>query len=73
MQDLEPLHGAQFDRQYIEEQLKAHRDAIELLEIYSKRGDNDALKQLAASLLPTIEEHYRLAQNLVGMGATARR
>jgi hypothetical protein len=46
---------------------------MELLEIYGKRGDNADLKQLAETLLPTIKEHYELAQNLTRGGATARR
>jgi putative membrane protein len=73
MQNLELAHGASFDRRYIQDQIQGHREAIQLLEGYQKRGDNDSLKQLASSLLPTIEEHYRMAQNLGSSGATARR
>ncbi|MFZ1106965.1 MAG: DUF4142 domain-containing protein [Rhodomicrobium sp.] len=73
VQDLEPLHGARFDRRYLQDQVQGHRDAIQLIEGYTKSGDNDALKQLASSLLPTIEEHYRMAQALSASGETARR
>jgi putative membrane protein len=73
VQNLEPLHGARFDRRYLQDQVQGHREAIQLIEGYTKRGDNDALKQLASSLLPTIEEHYRMAQQLSAGGATARR
>ena len=48
------LHGAAFDRGYVRDQIQGHEKAVELLEAYSKHGDNDALKQLASNLLPTI-------------------
>ena len=65
--------GATFDRRYIQDQIQAHRQAVELLETYEKRGDNNALKQLASSLLPTIKEHLSMAEGLRGGPATARR
>jgi putative membrane protein len=73
MQQLDLANGAAFDRRYVQDQIQGHREAIQLLEGYSKRGDNNALKQLASSLLPTIEEHYRLAQELGRSGVSARR
>ncbi len=64
--------GAAFDRKYVQDQIQAHRQAINLLDTYSKRGDNDALKQLASSLLPTIKEHLKMAEEL-SPKVTARR
>ncbi len=58
------LQGAAFDRKYVEDQIKAHKQAIELLETYAKRGDDSALKQLASNLLPTIQEHLQMADSL---------
>jgi len=66
------LQGSDFDRAYVRDQIQAHGKAIELLEAYSKRGDNDALKQLASTLLPTIKEHLQMAEGLRS-SATARR
>ena len=66
------LHGAAFDRAYVRDQIQGHEKAVELLEAFSKRGDNDALKQLASTLLPTIKEHLQLAEGLRS-SATARR
>jgi len=66
------LHGAAFDRAYVRDQIQGHEQAVELLEGYSKRGDNDALKQLASTLLPTIKEHLQRAETL-GSSVTARR
>ncbi len=64
----EPL----FDSQYVQDQIRGHQEAAALLETYSQKGDNDALKKLASTLLPTIEEHLRLAEGLRA-GVTARR
>jgi putative membrane protein len=66
------LQGAAFDRAYVRDQIQGHEKAIELLEAYSKRGDNDALKQLASTLLPTIKEHLQMAEGLRS-SVTARR
>ncbi len=65
-------NGIAFDRTYIEDQRQAHQEAVALLETYSKRGDNNDLKQLASTLLPTIKEHLQLAEGL-SSGETARR
>ncbi len=56
--------GVAFDRRYVQDQIQAHNQAVKLLTTYSKRGDNDALKQLASSLLPTIQEHLKMAEEL---------
>ena len=69
---LTALTGAQFERKYIEDQITAHREAASLLEMYSQRGDNAALKQLAANLLPTIKEHLQAAEGL-HLNVTAKR
>ena len=66
------LQGSAFDRAYVKDQIQGHEQAAELLEGYSKRGDNDALKQLASTLLPTIKEHLQMAEAL-GSSVTARR
>ena len=66
------LHGAAFDRAYVRDQIQGHKTVVKLLETYSKRGDNADLKQLASTLLPTIEEHLKKAEGLRS-SVTARR
>ncbi len=72
LQYLEASTGNTFERRYVQDQIQAHTQAVHLLETYSKRGDNDALKQLASNLLPTIKEHLRLAEGLQ-QNVTAKR
>ncbi len=62
----------QFDSRYLQDQLKGHEDTVALLEGYSQHGDNDPLKQLASTLLPTVKEHLQMAEQLRS-SVTARR
>ena len=64
VKQLAVFRGAAFDRAYVRDQIQGHEKAVELLAAYSKSGDNDALKQLASTLLPTIKEHLQMAEGL---------
>lgn len=54
-----------FDRTYAEQQVKAHKRAADLFDDYAEDGDNAALKEFAANVLPTIKEHLQQAEKLV--------
>jgi putative membrane protein len=72
LMNLTALDGVAFDRQYVQDQIQTHKGAINLLTAYSQRGDNNELKQLASTLLPTIKEHLQMAEGL-RPNVTARR
>jgi putative membrane protein len=55
---LEKLSGAAFDRAYIENQVKAHQQAVALFKNESETGKDPELKQFAAKVLPTLQEHH---------------
>jgi putative membrane protein len=61
---LDGLHGSDFDKQYRSDQISAHKTAVSLFERYGKGGDNADLKAWAEQVLPTIQDHYKMAQNL---------
>ena len=61
---LSKTSGADFDRQYISGQVKAHREAVELFKDQAKSGQNADLRNFANKQLPTIEEHLRQAQDI---------
>ncbi|ATI13176.1 MULTISPECIES: DUF4142 domain-containing protein [Acetobacter] len=61
---LHGLHDESFVRQYRQDQITTHENALSLFQRYAKNGDNPALKKWAASTVPTLEEHLRLAKNL---------
>jgi putative membrane protein len=52
------------DSDYVDIQVDAHNDAVDLFKDYAEKGDDPALKSLAGSLLPTLQEHQRMAKDL---------
>jgi putative membrane protein len=54
----------EFDKLYIEQQIKAHEKASDLFDKYAERGDNDALKQFAANTLSAIKQHLEEVKKL---------
>ncbi|MHB2206406.1 DUF4142 domain-containing protein [Methylobacterium sp. CM6257] len=61
---LKTLQGADFNKQYHEDQVKAHKDAVDLFQRYAKGGDNPDLKTWAGKTEPTLEQHLKMAQDL---------
>jgi putative membrane protein len=56
--------GAQFDRAYVDAQVAAHKEAVNLFRDYSQNGDNANLKNFAQTTLPTLEDHLRQIEDL---------
>ena len=61
---LKGLSGKQFDKAYVEMQVKAHEKAVSLFEAYAAAGENDDLKDWAGDTVPTLKEHLKEAQDL---------
>jgi len=53
-----------FDRQYVDMQVKAHDDAVNLFQGYADSGDNDKIKQFAANTLPTLKDHQKMIRDI---------
>ena len=64
---LRNLSGAKFDRQYIEGQRTAHKQAVKLFSGESKNGKDDQLKSFASQTLPTLQDHLKM---ITGMPLT---
>jgi putative membrane protein len=62
--DLNAVSGADFDKSYADQQVKAHKQAVDLFESYAKDGDNAAVKQFASKTLPVIKQHLSDAKTL---------
>lgn len=54
--------GTQLDDDYMRMQIMAHRHALALLQWETQNGQNAGLKDLAAKLTPTVQQHLQLAQ-----------
>lgn len=73
LDSLRSLKGPQFDQAYVQKVgLEGHKQAIAAFEKEIADGQNASLKNAARKALPTIKEHYRMAQALapkVGLSA----
>ncbi|MFM0624610.1 DUF4142 domain-containing protein [Paraburkholderia xenovorans] len=62
---LKPLKEKEFDRAYIQKVgLEGHKQAIAAFEKEIADGHDAKLKEAAQKALPTIKEHYKMAQDL---------
>ncbi|RYI31927.1 DUF4142 domain-containing protein [Roseomonas nepalensis] len=61
---LRGLMSDEFNRQYRDDQVSAHRDAVSLFQRYSEGGDNERLRTWARNMLPVLQEHLGMAQEL---------
>lgn len=57
---LQKLSGAQFDRSYIQDQRKAHQQAVTLFTGESKNGKDSQFKSFAGRTLPTLRDHLKM-------------
>ena len=61
---LKGLSGNQFDKTYVQTQVKAHEQAVSLFEAYAAAGENDDLKDWVEDTLPKLKEHLKEANDL---------
>ena len=66
---LEQASGEDFDRQFLRQQEKAHRQNIARFEQAAEQSENEAIKQFAADTLPTLQKHLQLIQDASGEAA----
>jgi predicted outer membrane protein len=65
LDSLKNLKGAEFDQAYIQQiGLAGHKEALEAFNKEASDGVNRDLKEAARKALPTIQEHYSMAQEL---------
>jgi len=53
-----------FDSAYVDDQLKAHEDAVATFKDYAASGPTPAVKSFAEKTLPTLEHHLEMAKSL---------
>jgi putative membrane protein len=61
---LQNLSGDEFDREYINAQVKDHQATVALFERQSTNGANAALREFASSTLPHLRMHLQKAEEL---------
>jgi putative membrane protein len=63
-ESLQKLSGAAFDKEYLEDMISDHEDAITLFSNEAVKSKDEAMKSWAYKTLPTLKEHLRIAQEL---------
>ena len=61
---LKGLSGDDFTKQYHDDQVTGHKNAVDLYKRYADSGDNAALKAFAVKTKPHLDEHLKMAQDL---------
>jgi putative membrane protein len=61
---LAKLTGQAFDRAYMQEMVAGHRKAVAAFKKESTSGKDPDVKAWATKTLPTIEEHFKMAQDI---------
>jgi putative membrane protein len=55
---------ADFDKTYLDDQVDGHQSTLNVMQRYAKDGDQEPLKQFAASTAPTVQQHLDKAKAL---------
>jgi putative membrane protein len=61
---LAKLSGPEFDKAYIKDMVKDHREDVSDFQAEAQNGTNPNIRQFAASTLPTLKEHLNMAEDL---------
>jgi putative membrane protein len=61
---LQGLSGQDFAKQYMDDQVSGHKDAVSLFQRYGKGGDKPQAKAWANKTLPILQHHLDMAQQL---------
>ena len=62
--EMKAMSGPDFDKSYIEAQVKDHEDAIALFKLAKEKASDNDLKDFASKTLPTFKEHLKDAKKL---------
>ena len=60
---LQALSGADFDREYVNYEIKEHKEDISEFQHEADHGMNPDVKAWASKTLPTLREHLNMAEN----------
>ena len=73
LEDMKSKKGYIFDAAYLAAQAHGHEETLAELKTYAASGDNAALKDFAAGLIPIVSQHLEKAKDLQGkIGPAAR-
>ena len=62
--DLNKAEAADFDRAYMDNQVDAHQNTLDVLQRYANDGDVPQIKAFAAATAPTVQQHLDRARQV---------
>lgn len=66
VKELKMKSGDSFDKSYIKDQIKAHKDTVALFQKEIASGQNPQAQQFASATLPTIQAHLNKINQIAG-------
>ena len=64
LDDLAKVDAAAFDKMFMQTQVDAHQDALNLMQRYAQDGDVAQIKRFAAETAPMVQQHLSLAKDI---------
>ncbi len=64
LDELRRVPDDEFDKLYLDQQVLAHKETVDLMTGYAARGDNPQLRSVAASGAPLVTRHLRHMERL---------
>jgi putative membrane protein len=61
---LQHLRGPGFDKVYIDQQVQAHQDALQLMDSYAQAGAPGPIRDAAQKTAPLVQHHLDMARDL---------
>jgi len=62
--DLRSAHGPDFDRAYIDQQVHAHEQALQLMQNYAQNGHPGPIRDAAQMTAPIVQHHLDMARDI---------
>ena len=66
MADLKGMHGRDFDKAYIDQQVQAHTDTLGVMQNYAQNGHPGPIKDAAIKTTPLVQHHLDMAKDIQG-------
>ena len=63
---LQQANGEDFDQLYVRQQVRAHREALAVMEGYASNGREPKLARFATRMIPIIREHLSMLRTIRG-------
>jgi putative membrane protein len=64
MDDLKGMHGRDFDKAYIDQQVQAHQDALTVMQTYAQNGRPGPIRNAAAKTARLVQRHLDIAREI---------